>query len=131
MMEIAPRVIHRDRSELKVYGRHVYGELFDCKREYLSDVDFLVNIVSEAAKTGGFTLLDVKGWRIHPGVSVVAIILESHVAIHTWPEYSFATLDVYTCGYKGDPFKTYRYIVDKLEAKRFTVKISDRSLKTG
>lgn len=131
MMEISPRVVHGDNGTLRVYGRHVYGELYQCNKDYLSSIDILVNIVSEAVRIGGFTLLDVKGWRIYPGVSVVAIILESHVAIHTWPEYSFATLDVYTCGYKGDPFKTFRYIVDKLEAKRFTVKYSDRSLVMG
>ncbi|MEM0355930.1 MAG: adenosylmethionine decarboxylase [Desulfurococcaceae archaeon] len=131
MMEIAPRVVHRNKNVYKVYGKHIYGELYDCRREYLSDLDFLMNITSEAVRIGGFTLLDIKGWKIEPGVSVVAIILESHVAIHTWPEYSFVTLDVYTCGYKGDPFKTYRYIVDKLEAKKFTIKISDRSLVMG
>lgn len=110
----------------KVTGRHVYGELYDCDADALMDEEYLVNVVKSAVEIGGFTLLDVKVWRIWPGVSVIAIILESHIAIHTWPEHRFATVDVYTCGSKGDPFKAFNYIVEKLGAKRYTVKFASR-----
>jgi S-adenosylmethionine decarboxylase len=90
------------------------------------DEEYLVNVVKSAVEIGGFTLLDVKVWKIWPGVSVIAIILESHIAIHTWPEHRFATVDVYTCGSKGDPFKAFNYIVEKLRAKRYTVKFASR-----
>jgi S-adenosylmethionine decarboxylase len=110
----------------KVTGRHVYGELYDCDADVLMDEEYLVNVVKSAVEIGGFTLLDVKVWRIWPGVSVIAIILESHIAIHTWPEHRFATVDVYTCGSKGDPFKAFNYIVEKLRAKRYTVKFASR-----
>jgi S-adenosylmethionine decarboxylase len=110
----------------KVTGRHVYGELYDCDAEVLMDEEYLVNVVKSAVEIGGFTLLDVKVWKIWPGVSVIAIILESHIAIHTWPEHRFATVDVYTCGSKGDPFKAFNYIVEKLRAKRYTVKFASR-----
>ncbi|MCC6053694.1 MAG: adenosylmethionine decarboxylase [Desulfurococcaceae archaeon] len=110
----------------KVTGRHVYGELYDCDADVLMDEEYLVNVVKSAVEIGGFTLLDVKVWKIWPGVSVIAIILESHIAIHTWPEHRFATVDVYTCGSKGDPFKAFNYIVEKLRAKRYTVKFASR-----
>jgi len=110
-----------------VIGRHVFGELYGCDPDILSDEFRLSNIVVEAAEIGGFTLLDVKAWKINPGVSVVGIILESHISIHTWPEYSFATVDVYTCGLKGDPMKSYLYIVKELKARKYSVKVSDRS----
>jgi len=110
----------------KVVGRHVYGELYDCDPVVLMNEDYLVNVVEEAVKIGGFTLLDVKAWKIWPGVSVVAIILESHIAIHTWPEHRFATVDVYTCGVKGDPFKAFKYIVEKLKAKKYAMKYTSR-----
>ncbi len=111
----------------KVIGRHVYGELYGCDPELLSDEKYLVEVIREAAKIGEFTLLDVKAWKIHPGVSVVGIVLESHISIHTWPEYEFATVDVYTCGLKGDPEKTFKYIVEKLRAKRYTMKYASRN----
>ncbi|MEM1826195.1 MAG: adenosylmethionine decarboxylase [Desulfurococcaceae archaeon] len=116
-------------GKYKVFGRHVYGELYECNPNYLSDIEYLINTVREAVYRSNYTLLDIKAWKINPGVSVVAVILESHIAIHTWPEYSFATVDVYTCGLKGDPFKAFMYIVEKLEPKRYSVKFSDRSMK--
>lgn len=116
-------------GKYRVFGKHVYGELYDCKNDYLTNIEYLINTVREAIYKGGFTLLDIKAWKINPGISVVGIVLESHVAIHTWPEYSFATVDVYTCGFKGDPYKTFIYIVEKLDAKRYTIKFSDRSLR--
>jgi len=90
------------------------------------DKNYLVNIVEEALQIGNFTLLDVKAWKIWPGVSVIAIILESHIAIHTWPEHKFATVDVYTCGVRGDPFKVFKYIAEKLKAKKYTIKYTSR-----
>lgn len=110
----------------KVVGRHVYGELYGCDPAVLMDKEYLVKVVREAVEIGGFTLLDIKAWKIHPGVSVVAVILESHISIHTWPEYEFATVDVYTCGVKGDPFKSFDHIVKKLKAKRYTMKYASR-----
>ncbi|ADV64483.1 adenosylmethionine decarboxylase [Desulfurococcus mucosus] len=110
----------------KVIGKHVYGELYECDPEILMDMEKLINIVEKAAEIGGFTLLDVKAWKINPGVSVVGIVLESHISIHTWPEYSFATVDVYTCGVKGDPVKAFKYIVHALKARRHTLKVASR-----
>ncbi|RLG81455.1 MAG: adenosylmethionine decarboxylase [Thermoprotei archaeon] len=114
-------------KEYKVIGKHVYGELYECDPVILSNEERLIEIVREAAKVGGFTLLDVKAWKISPGVSVVGIVLESHISIHTWPEYSFATVDVYTCGARGDPVLAYKFIVKELGAKRYSMRISSRS----
>lgn len=109
-----------------VIGKHLYGELYGCNPRYLSDPEYIRRILVEAVKTGGFTLLDTRVWHIKPGVSGVAIILESHISIHTWPEHRFATVDVYTCGDKGDPYKSFMYIVEKLEAERYTLKFATR-----
>lgn len=114
------------QQKKKVIGRHVYGELYGCDPELLMSEEYLVNVVKEAVKVGEFTLLDVKSWKIHPGVSVVAVILESHITVHTWPEYSFATVDVYTCGLKGDPFRAFEYIVRMLKAKSYSLKYTSR-----
>lgn len=114
--------------ETKVYGKHVYGSLYECDPELLSDPEFLKKLVAEAARVGNMTLLDVRTWYMGPGVSVVAIILESHISIHTWPEYSFATVDVYSCGKHTDPLKAFEYIVKSLKAKRYEFDVVDRSL---
>lgn len=111
----------------KVIGHHVYGELYGCDPNLLSNEEYLARVVKEAAEIGGFTLLDVKTWKINPGVSVVGIVLESHITIHTWPEYEFASVDVYTCGSRGDPYKSFNYIVEKLRAKYYKVRYSSRN----
>ena len=116
------------QEEFKVFGRHVYGNLYECDPRILSNADELKRIVTEAAKIGNMTLLDIKYWVINPGVSLIAIILESHIAIHTWPEYGFATVDVYSCGRHTKPEEAFKYIAKSLKAKRYEYRIADRSL---
>ncbi len=111
----------------KVVGKQVYGSLYDCDEDVLKDTERLKAIVTNAAKEGNMTLLDIRSWKIGEGVSVVAIVLESHITIHTWPEYKFATVDVYSCGAHTDPKRAFEYIVSELKAKRYTMKEADRS----
>ena len=111
----------------KVFGKHIYGNLYGCDSSLLSDVEYLKKVVTEAAARGNMTLLDVKSWRIDPGVSVVGVILESHITIHTWPEHSFATVDVYSCGEHTKPEVAFDFIVKALKARRYEYEVSDRS----
>ncbi len=111
----------------RVYGKHVYGNLYGCDERILSDPAALRRIVEAAARHGNMTLLDIRYWKIDPGVSIVGIILESHITIHTWPEHRFATVDVYSCGSHTDPVKAFNYIVKALKAERVEYEISDRS----
>ncbi len=111
-----------------VYGKHVVGDLYNCNAAKLRDVGVLVSVVREAARIGKMTLLDVKAWKIGDGVSVLGIVLESHISIHTWPEYSFATVDVYSCGSHTEPEKAFDYIAQRLEAKRVEKRVFLRNL---
>ena len=110
-----------------VYGKHVVGNLYDCNDSKLSDVAFLLNVVRHAAREGNMTLLDIKTWKIGLGVSVVGIVLESHISIHTWPEYRFATVDVYSCGAHTNPEKAFEYIACSLEARRVEKRVMTRN----
>ncbi len=115
-------------EKARVYGKHVYGNLYGCDEGLLKDENTLREIVVNAARIGNMTLLDVKSWKIGEGVSVVAIVLESHITIHTWPEYRFATVDVYSCGMHTNPEKAFEYIVSRLKPERVEVGRADRSL---
>ncbi|MEB3758061.1 MAG: adenosylmethionine decarboxylase [Desulfurococcales archaeon] len=122
-------LISNEVAGFRVVGKHVYGNLIDCMNEnLLSDVEELKRIVIEAAEEGNMTLLDVKAWKIGLGVSVVAIILESHITIHTWPEYKYATVDVYSCGSHTDPHKAFEYIVSALKPRKVEMGKASRSL---
>lgn len=106
----------------------MYGNLYGCDPRLLSDPVYLEKTVREAARIGNMNLLDVKFWKIGEGVSILGVVLESHISIHTWPEYSFATVDVYSCGAHTDPEKAFDYIVKALRASSYEKGYADRTL---
>ncbi|MEM0376270.1 MAG: adenosylmethionine decarboxylase [Thermofilum sp.] len=115
-----------------VVGKHVYGNLYDVDLSIAADEKKLKEVVKEAAALGNMTLWDLRSWSFggeKGGVSVVALILESHIAVHTWVEYRYATVDVYTCGEKSDPFRAFEHIVKALKPKFYTFNYADRSSK--
>jgi len=112
----------------RVVGKHVYGSAIGCNPEKLSDEMYLRELVARAAEAGGMTLLDVVSWKLNPGVTVIGVIVESHISVHTWPEYAFATIDVYSCGEHTDPERAFDVIVEGLEAKYMVRNFADRSL---
>ncbi|NAZ13317.1 MAG: adenosylmethionine decarboxylase [Desulfurococcales archaeon] len=128
MTQALQRDILREKTTPRVVGKHVYGNLYNCDPKLLSDPHYLENIVREASKIGNMRLLDIKYWKIGEGVSILGIILESHISIHTWPEYSFATVDVYSCGAHTDPDKAFDYIVKALKAESYEKRYADRTL---
>ncbi len=111
-------------------GKHVYGNLYDVDVSIAGDEAKLREIVVEAARKGNMTLYDIKSWSFggkKGGVSVIALVVESHIAIHTWVEYRYATVDVYTCGENSDPWAAFNHIVKALRPKYYTVNYADRS----
>ena len=79
-------------------GRHLLVDLWDA--EHLCDIDYIEAALRRAAEAAGATVLDVKLHQFSSsgGVSGVAILAESHISIHTWPERDFAAIDVFMCG---------------------------------
>jgi len=113
----------------RVYGLHIYGNFYNCRNiELMKDPKALEELVVKAAREGNMTVLDVKSWKIGEGVSVVAIILESHISIHTWPEYGFSTVDVYSCGEHTDPEKAFEVIKEALQPERVEMGRAERHL---
>ncbi len=103
-------------------GRHLLLELENCNKEILDDSDFLRDCLNEAAIKCGATVVGESFYHFSPcGVSGVVNIAESHISIHTWPEYSYAAVDVFTCGDDVKPDEAAKLIVGKLEAKNYSV----------
>jgi S-adenosylmethionine decarboxylase len=104
---------------LKALGTHIIVELSDCNSRTLSDVDQVTSILVTAAKEANAEVLQTAFHRFTPqGVSGVVVIAESHLSIHTWPEYGYAAMDIYTCGDHTDPWKACRYAAEKFQAKQ-------------
>ena len=80
-------------------GKHCILELYACDSARLDDEAFLRDTITAAAKRAGATLLNLITHRFEPqGVTGLALLAESHISIHTWPESGYAAVDVFTCG---------------------------------
>ena len=103
---------------MNALGRHLLLELKICDEEVLNDLSFLRDCLKEAAVQSGATVVGESFYHFSPqGVSGVVNIAESHISIHTWPEYKYAAVDVFTCGDDVDPEMAARVITEKLGAQ--------------
>lgn len=113
---------------MKILGRHLIVELVDCDRAMLDDVAAMEQHLTEAARLSGATIVRSVFHRYNPqGVSGVVVIAESHVSLHTWPEYGYAAVDFFSCGDRVDPYRAIDYLREKLRAGSAQV----RELKRG
>ena len=107
---------------MNALGKHLLLELKDCDKEMLNDVSFLKDILLAAATEAGAEVLGESFHQFNPqGVSGVVIIAESHLFIHTWPEYGYAAADIFTCGNSVQPQKAAEVLVGKLGAKSHSI----------
>ena len=103
---------------MNALGRHLLLELNNCNREVLNDLDFLRDCLCDTAEQIGATVVKEAFYQFTPhGISGVVIIAESHLFIHTWPEYGYAAVDIFTCGDSIEPREAIDLMVEKLEAK--------------
>lgn len=118
------------RYKLKTLGRHVLAEMYDCDPEVLNDHKLIEDILLEAAKEANATIVESVFHKFNPhGVSGVVVIAESHLSVHTWPEYGFAALDLFTCGEEVNPWVAFKYIAKKLKSKNYkTMEVKRGSL---
>ena len=84
---------------MKSLGKQLVLELFGCPATLLDDPEHVANSMLQAVERSGATMIQPFFHQFAPqGVSGVVIISESHFTIHTWPEYGYAAVDVFTCG---------------------------------
>jgi S-adenosylmethionine decarboxylase len=86
------------------FGTHVISELSECKNiHYYDNLKNLKRMMQDCVKQAGLTCLKVHAHKFEPqGISGVAILQESHLSAHIWPEKRYVALDVYTCGIENE-----------------------------
>ena len=91
-------------------GRHLIADFWSARR--CDDPDFVERALAKAAHDAGATLLSVKTHHFGGagGVTSVALLAESHISIHSWPEHDYAALDIFVCG-DADPFRALESLV--------------------
>lgn len=107
---------------MKALGRQIMVEFFDCDRELLNDERFIGEVMKEAAVRCGATIVETVFHTFNPhGISGVVLIAESHLTIHTWPEYGYAAVDLFTCGEEINPEIAFDFLEEELKAGSYSV----------
>ncbi len=102
---------------MKALASHVLAEFYNCDRDILNNTKLLEDVFKEATRLSGATLVGSHFHTFSPyGVSGVIVIAESHLSVHTWPEYGYAAVDIFTCGDTIEPEKAFAYIKENLQA---------------
>lgn len=83
-------------------GTHLLADLYES--DQLADADRVEAALRAAVAASGATLLDLRvhGFGEGQGVTGVALLAESHISIHTWPEHGYAAIDMFLCGRRHD-----------------------------
>ena len=104
--------------ELHALGTHLLVELRECNPDIIKSLEKVRNALVSAAKEAKATIVNVSFHEFNPfGISGVVVIAESHLTIHTWPEYAYAAIDIFTCGELIKPEVAASYLIEQFECK--------------
>jgi len=117
---------------MKALGRHVLAEIYGCNFDVLNNLKKVEEIMVNAALEAGAEVREVVFHKFSPqGVSGVVVISESHLAIHTWPEFGYAAVDVFTCGEDVDPWDACNFLSEKFGSEHMTATEMKRGIIDG
>ncbi|WP_073155474.1 adenosylmethionine decarboxylase [Seinonella peptonophila] len=113
--------------EYSTFGRHVVVDAWGIPYQLLNNREELEKLLLKAAQESGATIISSQSKDFEPqGVSVLVMLSESHISIHTYPEKGFAALDCYTCGHTVDPSAAIQYMLEQLQPTQTQVKALQR-----
>lgn len=114
--------------EYTTFGKHLVVDLWGVSFELLNDINHLEYLLTQAAMKSGATIISIQRKQFQPqGVTILIMLAESHLSIHTYPEQGFAAVDCYTCGYRTEPEKAIQYLIECLQPEQ----IKSKSLQRG
>ena len=110
------------------HSKHLLLELYRCDYEKLNDESFLRCTLNRAAKLAKATVLNLISNKFEPqGVTAIALLAESHISIHTWPESNYSAVDIFTCGQNMLPELASQYLIDALKAEEHSLRVINRN----
>ena len=114
---------------MKSLGTQILLDLENCNSDLLDDIDFIKDVLTKAATLAGATIIGETFHKFQPiGVTGVVSIAESHICIHTWPEYSYASVDIFSCGDDFNLETASRIIEEGLESSDSFSRVLERGL---
>ena len=109
-------------------SKHLLLELYRCNYEKLNDESFLRCALNRAAKLAKATVLNLISNKFEPqGVTAIALLAESHISIHTWPESNYSAVDIFTCGQNMLPELASKYLIEALNAEEHFLRVIERN----
>ena len=115
-------------KELNHKSKHLLLELYKCDYEKLNDESFLRCSLNRAAKFAKATVLNLISNKFEPqGVTAIALLAESHISIHTWPESNYSAVDIFTCGRNMLPELASQYLIEALKAEEYSLRVIERN----
>ncbi|HEX2652292.1 MAG TPA: adenosylmethionine decarboxylase [Xanthobacteraceae bacterium] len=108
------------RNGIRCAGVHLIIDLYEAER--LDDLDHIEATLRSCVDAAGATLLHIHLHHFEPngGISGVAVLAESHISIHSWPELGYAALDVFMCG-NAEPEKCVPVLRQAFNPKQVAV----------
>ena len=117
-----------NEKELVYKSKHYLLELYRCDYEKLNDESFLRCTLNNAAKFANAKVLNLISNKFEPqGVTAIALLAESHMSIHTWPESHYSAIDIFTCGQNMQPEIAGKYLIEALIAEEHFLRIINRN----
>jgi len=115
-------------QKLRHQSKHLLLELYRCDYEKLNDESFLRCNLNKAAKLAKATVLNIISNKFDPqGVTAIALLAESHISIHTWPESNYSAVDIFTCGQYMMPEVASQYLIEALKAEEHFLRVIERN----
>ena len=115
-------------QKLSHQSKHLLLELYRCDYEKLNDESFLRCALNKAAKLAKATVLNLISNKFEPqGVTAIALLAESHISIHTWPESNYSAVDIFTCGQNMMPEQASQYLIKSLMAEEHSLRVIERN----
>ena len=117
-----------NEQKLSHQSKHLLLELYRCDREKLNDESFLRCTLNRAAKLANATVLNLISNKFEPqGVTAIALLAESHISIHPWPELNYSAVDIFTCRQNMMPELASQYLIESLIAKEHSLRVIERN----
>ena len=117
---------------METIGHHYIVEASGCNQAVIVKVETVEQILVQAAEIAGVQVWSISFHRFNPnGVSGVVVISESHLSVHTWPEYGYVALDIFTCGDSAKPEKAVEWALRKFGATNVHITEVTRGLEEG
>ena len=114
-------------SPTLVLGRHALIDLSGCNPDLLTDYAYIRKTLNRVAQLAKVTVIGLVDRHFEPqGYTAILVLEESHLSIHTWPEHSYASLDLYSCNLATDFQAVQTFLARRFQAAKTTFTLLER-----